>query len=422
MNAIQTYGRETWNLIAEMGPYLLLGFLVAGLLHKWVRAHWIERHLGARGLKSIVAASFFGVPMPLCSCGVIPVTASLRNQGASKGAAASFLTSTPQTGVDSILATYGMLGPLFSAYRVVVAFISGVAVGAIVERFGNPEPARPAASDPEQSNPDDNPPTWKESFRYGVVTLPADIASSLTIGFLLAGLISFLAPDDLLANLPGGVISSILLTTLIATPFYICSTGSIPLAIALVDSGLPISAALVLLIAGPATNIATITTMRKSLGGKETVLYVSSIILASWIAALVFHNFLDTGTFATGHFHDMGLSTWHHLSGIVLLGMIGSAYIASRLANRSRDESSDENWNSPETATLAVKGMTCSHCQQSVQQALQKLPFVEHAQVELQSGKARIGGSGIDEKTVAESLDSIGFTVSNFSLQKTSNA
>ena len=296
MNAIRTYLIETWSLIAEMGPYLLLGFLIAGLLHKWIRQQWIEQHLGQPGFKSIVLASIFGVPMPLCSCGVIPVTASLREKGATKGAATSFLTSTPQTGIDSILATYGMLGPVFAWYRVVVAFVSGIGVGLIVELFSKKnEVATPRSS-------------ATESARYGMMNLPGDIAVSLFVGFLLAGLISAAAPDDLLANLPGGVYTSILLTTAIATPFYICSTGSIPLALAIIDSGLPVSAALVLLIAGPATNIATITTMRKTLGGRETTIYVTMIILFSWTAALIFHEFLGTTVFGHGHVVQVGVA------------------------------------------------------------------------------------------------------------------
>ncbi|MBT7866391.1 MAG: hypothetical protein HN763_08565, partial [Opitutales bacterium] len=166
MNLLQNYLSETWLLIAEMGPYLLLGFLVSGVLNHWIREGWIESKLGKPGLKSIIVASLVGVPMPLCSCGVIPVTASLRDKGASKGAAASFLTSTPQTGVDSILATFGMLGPVFAIYRVIVSFISGLAVGTLVDRFGAKEepPTNP-------TNPfSDSKPTWNESLRYGMLT------------------------------------------------------------------------------------------------------------------------------------------------------------------------------------------------------------------------------------------------------------
>ncbi|MBT5814049.1 MAG: hypothetical protein HOI15_06815 [Opitutales bacterium] len=414
MDLLQNYLSETWLLIAEMGPYLLLGFLVAGALHRWIREGWIQSKLGKPGLKSIVLASLVGVPMPLCSCGVIPVTASLRDKGASRGAAASFLTSTPQTGVDSILATYGMLGPVFALYRVIVALISGFAVGTLIDRFGVQDDAPTSA----KSIPSDSKPTWTESLRYGILTMPADIAASLTIGFLLAGLISALSPDNLLANLPGGVYASILLTTAIAIPFYICSTGSIPLALALIASGLPVSAALVLLIAGPATNIATIATMRKTLGGRETTIYVGSVIVTSWIAALLFHQFLDTGAFAGQHLHEMETGLWKHTSGVALVGILVFAYWSANRPSSAvaSNESISPDPNS-ENATLSIKGMTCSHCQASALDGLKSLPFAQHVDVDLKSGQAHINGPTLDRDTIARKLDSLGFTLSDFSLQ-----
>lgn len=415
MDALRAYFSETWLLIAEMGPYLLLGFLVSGLLHRWIRESWIQSKLGQPGFRSIALASLFGVPMPLCSCGVIPVTASLRDKGASKGAAASFLTSTPQTGIDSILATYGMLGPVFALYRVTVAFLSGFAVGTVIERFGKPD-SNPSSVDVSATN--DTRPTWSESLRYGVITLPADIASSLTIGFLLAGLISALAPDNLLANLPGGVYSSIALTTLIAVPFYICSTGSIPLALALIASGLPVSAALVLLIAGPATNIATIATMRKTLGNRETTLYVASLVLASWIAALAYHLFLDTGAFSGQHLHIMEPGLWKHLSGIALLALLANAYLTQRKSSEAISSPITTPANSDfDTATLQIDGMSCSHCQASAQEGLQSLPFAESVKVDLKSGQAEVRGNNIDRDQIASKLDSLGFELKAFTVQ-----
>lgn len=414
MNAIRTYLIETWSLIAEMGPYLLLGFLVAGLLHRWVRQHWIEQHLGKPGFKSIVLASIVGVPMPLCSCGVIPVTASLREKGASKGAATSFLTSTPQTGVDSILATYGMLGPVFAIYRVIVAFISGIGVGLTVELFSSKNTE--VDTIPKGSLPPI--PTWKESLRYGLITLPGDIAVSLFIGFLLAGLISTMAPDDLLANLPGGVYTSIFLTTVIAIPFYICSTGSIPLALALIESGLPVSAALVLLIAGPATNIATITTMRKTLGGRETAIYVSMIILVSWVAALFFHEFLDTSEFNIGHIHLDSLSLWSHSAGAVLIAMLAYSYFKE--GNSVSSEIIDSG-NEPEIASFKIKGMTCSHCRESAITGLSSLPGINRVSVDLKSGATQIGGLSIESETISAKLSSLGFAMTDFSTERESS-
>lgn len=414
MNPIRIYIVETWTLIAEMGPYLILGFLFSGLLHRWIRAQWIEQHLGAPGFRSIAFASLVGVPMPLCSCGVIPVTASLREKGASKGAATSFLTSTPQTGIDSILATYGMLGPVFAFYRVIVAFVSGIVVGAVFERFGDKfAPVIPRAT----ARPIPKA-TWNESAQYGLVTLPGNIAASLFVGFLIAGLISSLAPDNLLANIPGGVYSSILLTTLIATPFYICSTGSIPLALALIASGLPVSAALVLLIAGPATNIATITTMRKILGGRETAIYVTSIVVVSWIAAFLFHEFFGKEIIPLSHLHSNSLSAWSHTAGGLLLAILAYSYWSQNDRNEVKTNSIISQWDDPEIATFRIEGMTCSHCSESATQALKALPGILHVAVDLKSGISNLGGPGIDSDAISKKLDSIGFSVVNFSIEK----
>ena len=413
MNPIRTYLIETWSLIAEMGPYLLLGFLITGLLHKWIRQQWIEQHLGQPGFKSIVLASIFGVPMPLRSCGVIPVTASLCEKGASKGAATSFLTATPQMGIDSILATYGMLGPVFALYRVVIAFISGIRVRLIVELFSKKnEVAVPRSSGTESAKP-----TWTENLRNGLMTLPGDIAVSLFVGFLLAGLISASAPDDLLANPPGGVFMSILLTTLIATPFSICLTGSIPLALALIDSALPVSEALVLLIAGPATNIATITAMRKTLGGRGTTIYVTMIILVSCAAALVFHELLDTKAFKLGHIHLSGLSLWSHATGATLIALLGYSYWRKGNAAKSTLQEISDPWNDPQIVSFGIKGITCSHCRESAIKGLSRLPGINRVSADLNSGKARIGGSNINSGNVSAKLDSLGFTMASFSTQ-----
>ena len=415
MALIQQYLTETWALIAQMGPYLLLGFLVAGLLHHWFRQQWIEQRLGSPGWRSTAFASLVGVPMPLCSCGVIPVTAGLREKGASKGAATSFLTSTPQTGIDSILATYGMLGPLFAIYRVFIAFLSGFVIGATVEKFGSKDDHLKKHAERED---EDRIPTWKQSAKYGFLTLPGDIAGSLTIGFLLAGMISAMAPDNLLANLPGGVYSSILLTTLIATPFYICSTGSIPLALALIESGLPVSAALVLLIAGPATNIATITTMRTTLGNRETFIYVASIVVFSWAAALFFHEFLDTGRFQVGHHHLYGLTLWNHLSGAVLIAMLAFGYRKMSHSDALMPEGEGPEHLEPELATLTIQRMSCSHCRDSAVEGLTSLPFASRVDVDLNSGQAMIRGSDINSDVVSRKLESLGFTAKGFILKR----
>lgn len=415
MEPLSKVAAHTWAMIAEMGVYLVLGLAISAVLHRFLKQAWIERLMGKRNLSSVVWGSVVGVPMPLCSCGVIPVTMSLHSKGASRGATVSFLTSTPQTGVDSFLATYAMLGPVFAIYKIVVAFISGILVGLATDLFTGPSPAKasaPAANAPQ--------PTFAESIRYGFYTMPGELASSLVIGFILAGLISAFTPADLLANIPGGALSAVLLATLISVPFYICSTGSIPLALALVHSGLPISAALVLLIAGPATNIATITTMRKVLGGKSTFIYVAGVILSTWIAAAIYHFFLDNGTLGIHSMsHEMALPWWKHLGGAVLLSLLIYPHIhqkAAKLLGKQKAASCcSERSDSPKTATnmnthtLSIQGMNCSHCENSVKNGLASLPHVKVVSVDKNASAATIQTDALDEAAIREKIASLGF-------------
>ncbi|MDQ8182421.1 permease [Pelagicoccus sp. SDUM812005] len=418
MEILSKIATHTWAMIAEMGVYLILGLAISVLLHRFLRQAWVERLMGKRKLSSVIWGSVVGVPMPLCSCGVIPVTMSLRSKGASRGATVSFLTSTPQTGVDSFLATYGMLGPVFAVYKIIVAFLSGILVGLATDLFVKdlPSPA-PQTSIPKPA-PIAQQPNLKESFRYGFYTMPGDLASALILGFVLAGLISALAPADLLSNIPGGALAAILLATLISVPFYICSTGSIPLALALVHSGLPISAALVLLIAGPATNIATITTMRKVLGGRSAFIYVGGVILTTWLAAAVYHFFLDTGTLGTHAMsHEMDLPLWKHLGGALLLLLLVFPHLHQKLRSPQTVpsccdgdcHSSETTDSTMSTLTLSIQGMNCSHCENSVRDGLNSLPGIAVQSVDKNSSTATVQSESFDEAAVREKIASLGF-------------
>ena len=170
---------QCWLVVVEMAPYLLFGFALAGLMSIWISPEWTERHLGGKGLGPVVKATLLGIPLPLCSCSVIPVVASMRRHGASRAAATSFLLSTPQTGVDSIAVTYALLGPIFAVFRPIAAVISGVMGGAPVLVFGraNSEEADvpPACTDACCSG-DRAAPAWLRAARHGFVTLPRDLA------------------------------------------------------------------------------------------------------------------------------------------------------------------------------------------------------------------------------------------------------
>ncbi|MDQ8197494.1 permease [Pelagicoccus enzymogenes] len=418
MEILSKVATHTWAMIAEMGVYLLLGLAISVLLHRFLSQAWVGRLMGKRTIGSVVWGSVVGVPMPLCSCGVIPVTMSLHSKGASRGATVSFLTSTPQTGVDSFLATYGMLGPVFALYKIVVAFVSGILVGLTTDLLDKAKPSKVAPASSGAPEPESR--SLKESLRYGFYTMPGDLASALIIGFILAGIISALAPADLLANIPGGALSAILLATLISVPFYICSTGSIPLALALVHSGLPISAALVLLIAGPATNIATITTMRKVLGGRSTLIYVIGVVLTTWIAAAIYHFFLDTGTLGTHAMsHEMDLAWWKHLGGAVLLLLLVFPHLKQKLApaaaqpsccaDSSCESAANQNPTNMNTHILSIQGMNCSHCEGSVRNGLASLPGIQVQSVDKNSATATIETETLDEAAIREKIASLGF-------------
>lgn len=347
-NFFSAFAHNTWDLVAEMAPYLLFGFAVAGILHVLIRREFVERWLGKPGLGGVVKASVLGVPMPLCSCSVIPVAASLRKSGATRGATASFLSSTPQTGVDSILATYALLGGVFTAVRVLVAFVCGIVAGYLIELFcqnsdGTKDETKPMTFSPSTSGPlappspkngepqsccasKDSAPkrSPREALRYGFVTLPADLANALILGLVLAGLVTTLMPDDLLTGSLSTGPLAFLLATAISLPLYVCATASIPMAFALLAAGLSPGAALVFLITGPATNTATIATVWKMLGRRATGIYLLSLLVISWLSGWAFNAALDRELGAEGAHHHEALhpGLWQHGSGVLLIGLL----------------------------------------------------------------------------------------------------
>ena len=279
--------KEVLSLINEMSPYLLLGFFFAGVMHAFIPGMVYNRYLGGKGFKSVFYGALFGVPLPLCSCGVLPTAMSLRKQGASKGATASFLISTPETGVDSIIATYSVLGLPFAVIRPVAAFCNAIMGGWLINKFGDKDEVVPVDASAktccchhkqEETHHEGFLRKMREALRFGFVEMIEDIGKWLVIGLVIAGLITVFVPDEFFALFRGNTQLSMLLVLCIAIPMYICATGSIPIAVALMMKGLTPGAALVLLMAGPACNMASILVINKTLGRKSLVLYLVSII------------------------------------------------------------------------------------------------------------------------------------------------
>jgi uncharacterized membrane protein YraQ (UPF0718 family) len=341
--------RETWWLTAEMAPYLILGFAIAGLLRVFFTEDWVRRHLGQKGLRQILKAVVIGIPLPLCSCGVIPVAAGIRRQGGERGAVAAFTAATPQTGVDAIAATVGMLGWVFTVVRVCIAFVNGIVAGLIVERLSRTEDpdgqmskdegpksccseqAAPAESsccantadpirNPGTSTFDLRPSSIKAGLKFGLLTLPRDLFGALVVGLFIAGAIAAFAPADLFTGLPGGQFGLYVAMTLISLPLYVCSTGSIPMAYSFLAAGMSPGAVLIFLIAGPASNTATVTSLWTIIGAKSTIGYVLSIIATAWVFAIAL-DFSGISLLVSNaiHEHDSGISLFQHASAAVLI-------------------------------------------------------------------------------------------------------
>ena len=329
---------DFWGTIAEMSPYLLFGFFVAGLLSVLVSQQLVEKHLGGGGLWPLLKASIFGVPLPLCSCGVIPVSMSLHKHGASKGSTIAFLLSTPQTGVDSIFVTLSLLGPVFAIFRPVVAFATGIVGGALVNVFTR---GKKSENEPSEKCTDDCCKVEKKisritkGLKYGFLTLPRDIGRPMLVGLAIAAAISAIRPNDLFATeLLGTGIFAMVVMMLFGIPIYVCATASVPVAAALIMKGLTPGAVLVFLVTGPATNAATFTTIWKVLGARTAIVYLLTVVVSALSAGLLLDAiFPHLGPSVRIHLHQMEPSIFGHVSAVVLLAVLGYALFSKRKAN-----------------------------------------------------------------------------------------
>ncbi len=406
--------REMWGLCLEMAPYLLLGMLVSGLISIFIDSSFIFKHIGQKNAGSVLKSTLFGIPLPLCSCGVIPVAATLRESGASKGATVSFLVSTPQTGVDSIFLTYGMLGPMFALFRPLAALASGFFSGIVINNFDHDMHHHLSESD--------NDPKTKESLdkriisgvKYGFLTLPADIVIPLTQGLVVAAAIAILIPPQFIAeHFSSSNLIQYTMMLAVSLPIYVCATASIPIAVVLMAKGITPGAAFIFLMAGPATNASSIAVIKNILG--KRTLYHYLVLIA--FTAISFGYILDN--FLTITLPDMSSHTHHHVMddyGSIILSVIFLVILVNAYFYRSKSESTDsadiENniENDQEKIAITVDGMTCSHCKESVESAIYSFSGVASASVDLLTGNVIVVGSGLDETALKEKITAKGFS------------
>jgi hypothetical protein len=297
---------ETAGIFYDMSPFLMVGLVFAGIIHVYIPTEKIAASVGRRSAWSVIKAALWGVPLPLCSCGVIPAALSLRKHGASKGATVSFLISTPETGIDSIAVTYALLDPVFTIFRPIAAFFTAVLCGLTENYVGRRDAAKQVVADhacricggPRDDEHSHAPvrKIWR-IFEYGFIDFLGDISKWLLIGIVAAGIISAVIPEGFFTRFIGSGLLEMLVMLVVGIPLYICASATTPIAAALIIKGVSPGAALVFLLAGPATNIATITMVWHYLGKKSAVVYLVSIAVASLLMGFALNYIYSLGSF-----------------------------------------------------------------------------------------------------------------------------
>jgi len=406
---------EMWSLCLEMSPFLLTGMFVAGLISMFVDSRLILKHIGSKSFSSILKSTVLGIPVPLCSCGVIPVAATLRDGGASKGSTVSFLVSTPQTGVDSIFLTYGMLGPVFALFRPLAAFISGVFSGMVINSFD--DDVHHHLPDSEYV-PDIKKPLvemLESGLRYGFLTLPADIVVPLFQGLVVAAAIALFIPPDFIAeNFSSSSYIMLFMMLVVSLPIYVCATASIPIAVALMAKGVTAGAVFVFLMAGPATNASSIAVIKNILGRKTMAHYLFLISSTAIVFGFILDSFLTIGPPAMSsdtHVHT-GNSYISLFLTILFVLILLNAYIYTLKGGLTKPKKSkDVIDGSQERLSIKVDGMTCSHCKESVESAVYSCSGVKSASVDLLTGLVLVIGSGLDESAIKDKIKGRGFSL-----------
>ena len=396
-----------FSIFNEMSFYLLLGFLFAGILHAFVPQHLFSKYLSQNSWTSVLYATLFGIPLPLCSCGVIPAAMALYKEGASKGATVAFLIATPQTGIDSIIATYSLLGLPFAIIRPVAAFFTSLFAGFVTNAFTSKEslPAYVVHPDSTPQKTSSFIQKLKSVFQYGYVEMMEDIGKMLLFGLIVAGLIAYFVPDNFFTIFGNHTLLTMLLVLVVAIPMYVCATGSIPIAIALMLKGMSPGTALVLLMAGPAANIASMLVIGKVLGRKTFLLYLATLVFGAIASGLIIDNFLPASWFDVSNFGMAAHHGGHFYCFKVVCSVILLILFANALLFKKPEHADDE---VKDVVSFQIGGMRCNNCKNNAIKAISALKSVEAVNINLSDGIARVKGNPSDEE-VKSAVEALGF-------------
>ncbi|MEN0066014.1 MAG: permease [Myxococcota bacterium] len=395
-----TFLVNVWDVLLELSPWLLLGAAVSGALHYLVPSGFIKSQLS--GGWGVAKAVVLGVPLPLCSCGVIPAGIGLKRNGASDGASVGFLVATPQTGVDSVLVSAGMLGWPFALWKVGAALVTGLVAGWTTDAITPRGVSKIEADDAHEHVH-----TLSDALHHAIDVI-REVWGWLAFGVLFSAALTTALPVDAFAGLTGGATALAFGAVLgISLPLYVCATASVPIAAALVAAGMPTGAALVFLMAGPATNVATLGTVYRTFGRNVLGVYLATILAGSIGFGLLYEQVFGslTATVAAAHAHT---TWWSIASAVVLLGLLARfAYDDAMLWFANRTAVSDDE----RALTIEVQGMTCEGCANKVQRALLATDGVQSAVINLDANTAVISGNAALSR-LQQSITDAGFHIS----------
>jgi uncharacterized protein len=410
---------ENLWLVGQMAPYLTLGFVFAGLLHAFVPRKTVAKHLGKESVGAAFKASLIGVPIPLCSCGVVPTGIGLRKRGASRAAVVSFLISTPQTGVDSIAATYGFFGWIFAIFRPLAAFVSGIVGGIATLLLKRDETddehwlkyhIRTEDALEAETTSQNVLQKFMLGMRFAFMELLGDISLWLVLGIAIAAVISMVIPDDFFADSLSNPFLQKLVMMAIGIPLYVCSTASIPIAAVLMTKGITAGSAFVFLMTGPATNAATMLIIYRVMGWRILALYLGSIALL----ALGFGAGLDLFLAQTGFTVDSAMHHEHMLPTVITWGSAGllTFFVVLHFMNGlERRITTRRTMTGVNGLDFIVEGMTCSHCVRTVTDTLKNVRGVHKVNVILEGGHTHVEGENLNRDTLVEAVRSAGYGV-----------